>query len=45
MVLSAARDGRADCIVTDDRRFRQLKAVGEIPIISISKMLYCLQIE
>ena len=45
MVLSAAYDGRADYIVTDDRRFRQMKAVGEIPVISTNRMLYCLPIE
>ena len=45
MVLSAARDGRADCIVTDDRRFRQMKAVGEIPVISTNRMLSFLPID
>lgn len=45
MVLSAAYDGRADCIVTDNQRFRQMKAVGEIPVIPINRMLSFLPIE
>lgn len=45
MVLSAARDGRADCIVTDNQRFRQMKAVEGIPVIPTNKMLYCLPID
>ena len=45
MVLSAAYDGRADYIVTDNLHFRQMKAIGEIPVISINKMLSFLPIE
>ena len=45
MVLSAARDGRADCIVTDNQRFRQMKAVEGIPVIPTNRMLYCLPID
>ena len=45
MVLSAAYDGRADYIVTDNQRFRQMKAIGEIPVISINKILSFLPIE
>lgn len=45
IVLSAARDGRANYIITDNQRFRQMKAVGEISVISVNKMLYYLPLE
>ncbi len=45
IVLSAARDGRADYIVTDNQRFRQMKAVEGIPVISTNRMLSFLPIE
>ena len=45
IVINAARDGRANYIVTDNQRFRQMRAVGEISVISVNKMLYYLPLE